>query len=66
MTFVLLHIQLLQAQLPPENLPFLFAAFAVSWAVFFVYAFWVSRRQQDLRREIDELRQTMNGNDSEA
>jgi CcmD family protein len=50
---------LLQTQLPPENLPFLFAALAVSWAGFFVYAFWISRRQQDLRREIDEIRQTL-------
>ena len=56
---------LLQTQLPPGNLPYLYAAMAVSWAVFFVYAFWVSRRQQDLRREIDELRQTLDG-DSEA
>ncbi|PKB65079.1 MAG: hypothetical protein BZY80_01070 [SAR202 cluster bacterium Io17-Chloro-G2] len=59
MPFALPHFQLLQAQTPPDNLPFLFAALAVSWAVFFVYAFWVSRRQQDLRREIDELKQTL-------
>ena len=59
MPFALLQIQLLQVQLPPENLPYLFAALAVSWAVFFVYAFWISRRQQDLRREIEELRQVM-------
>ena len=59
MPFALLQIQLLQVQLPPENLPYLFAALAVSWAVFFVYAFWISRRQQDLLREIEELRQAM-------
>lgn len=50
---------LLQTQLPPENLPYLFAALAVSWAGFFVYAFWISRRQQELRREIDEIRQIL-------
>ena len=50
---------LLQTQLPPENLPFLYAALSVSWAVFFVYVFWMSRRQQDLRREIDELRASL-------
>jgi CcmD family protein len=50
---------LLQAQPPPENFPYLFAALAVSWAGFFVYAFWISRRQQDLRREIDEIKQTL-------
>ncbi|PKB79347.1 MAG: hypothetical protein BZY88_13775 [SAR202 cluster bacterium Io17-Chloro-G9] len=51
-----MQLVFLQAVLPPENLPFLYAGLAVSWAVFFVYAFWISRRQQDLRREIDELR----------
>ena len=59
MPFALLQIQLLQVQLPPENLPYLFAALAVSWAVFFVYSFWISRPQQDLRRDIQELRQPM-------
>ena len=55
---------LLQTQLPAANLPYLFAALAVSWAVFFVYAIWVSRRQEDLRREIEELRQSLGGGDS--
>ena len=49
-------IVLLQATLPAANLPFLFAAFAVSWLGFFSYAFFVSRRQQELRKEIAELR----------
>ena len=35
---------LLQSELPSTNLPFLFAAFAVSWAAFFIYAFFVTRR----------------------
>jgi len=42
--------------MPPANLPFLFAAFAVTWIAFFAYAFFVSRRQQELRKEIAELR----------
>ena len=50
---------LLQVQGPPSNLPYLFAALAVSWAVFFVYAFWMSRRQADLRREIEEIRKDL-------
>ena len=50
---------LLQTQLPPSNLPYLFAAFAVSWAVFFVYAFFVTRRQREMQAEIRELRQTL-------
>lgn len=49
-------IVLLQDTMPSANLPFLFAAFAVSWIAFFSYAFFVSRRQQELRRDIAELR----------
>ena len=52
-------IALLQATLPPANLPFLFAAFVVTWIAFFAYAFFVSRRQQELRKEIAELRGTL-------
>jgi CcmD family protein len=50
---------LLQADLPPSNLPFLFAAFAVTWIVFFVYAFFVSRRRQELQREIRTMQQEL-------
>ena len=48
---------LLQVDLPPTNLPYLAAAFAVTWAVFFVYAFFVTRRQQELQNEIKILRE---------
>ena len=58
-------IALLQATLPPDNLPFLFAAFAVTWIAFFAYAFFVSRRQQELRKEIAELRGTLDQQESE-
>lgn len=47
-------IILLQSQ-PPANLAFLFAAFAITWVVFFVYAFFISRRRQDLEREVRDL-----------
>ena len=50
---------LLQTQAPPSNLPYLVAAFAVSWAVFFIYAFFVTRRQRELQAEIRELRQAL-------
>jgi CcmD family protein len=56
-------IVLLQTQLPPSNLPYLFAAFAVSWLVFFGYAFFVSRRQQEMQREIRALRQALEQRD---
>ena len=47
---------LLQTQ-PPANMGFLFAAFAITWLVFFVYAFFVSRRRQELEREVRDLQQ---------
>jgi CcmD family protein len=59
-------IGLLQTQLPPSNLPYLFAAFAVSWLVFFGYAFFVSRRQQEMQREIRALRQVLEQQDSSS
>ena len=46
---------LLDSHFPSANLPFLFAAFAVTWAIFFAYAFFVSRRRQEMQREIAEL-----------
>jgi CcmD family protein len=42
-----------------EFLPFLFAVFAVTWAAFFIYAFFMTRKQADLKREIDALRQSI-------
>ena len=52
-------ITLLQTQLPSSNLPYLFAAFAVSWAVFFLYAFFVTRQQQEMQSQIRELRRVL-------
>ena len=37
-------------------LPFLFVAFAITWIAFFVYAFFINRKQADLQREIEMLR----------
>jgi CcmD family protein len=56
-------VTLLQTQLPPDNLPFLFAAFAVTWVVFFVYAFFISRRRQETQRELRILRQELEQRD---
>ena len=39
-----------------DFLPFLFAAFAVTWIAFFAYAFFIARKQADLKQEIDTLR----------
>ncbi len=50
---------LLQTQVPPSNLPYLVAAFAVSWAVFFIYALFVTRRQRELQAEIRDLHRAL-------
>ncbi len=42
-----------------SNLPFLYGVFTVTWATFFAYAFYVSRRQRELRRQIEELRRAL-------
>ena len=52
---------LLQSEGPSTNLTFLFAAFAVIWAAFFVYAFFMARRRQEMQREIEALRQSLEG-----
>ena len=39
----------------PDNLPFLFAAFGVVWAVFFIYAAYMSWRRQSVQRELQDL-----------
>ena len=44
---------------PEANLPYLFAVFIITWAVFFGYIFVTSRRQKDMSREIEALRETL-------
>jgi CcmD family protein len=50
---------LLQINVPPSNLAYLFAAFAVTWVVFFAYAFFISRRRQETQREVRDLQRTL-------
>ena len=38
---------------------YLFAAFCVTWLVFFLYLFSISRRQRALSQEIESLRRTL-------
>ena len=42
-----------------SELPWLFAVFFVTWAAFFGYVFVMSRRQREMRREIDALRRAL-------
>ena len=55
---------LLQTQ-PPANMGFLFVAFAITWLVFFVYAFFVSRRRQELEREVRDLQEGLERNEGD-
>ena len=59
-------VVLLQAALPSPNLPFLFAAFAVTWLAFFAYVFFVNRRQQEIKKEIEELRRSLEHQEPEG
>ena len=45
--------------MPTDNLSYLFSAYTVTWLVFIVYIFFVSRRQREMEREIHELRRTL-------
>ena len=51
----MLDLILLSSHLPSSNLPYLFAAFAVSWVVLFGYLFYVNRRQHEMKKEITRL-----------
>ena len=42
-----------------SNLPFLFAIYTITWLAFFAYAFYMTRRQSELNREIQELRRML-------
>ncbi len=51
---------------PEANLPYLFAVFIITWAAFFAYVFVMSRRQNELRQEIDALRKRLTGSEGGA
>ena len=41
---------------PEGYLPYLFAAFALTWAAFFAYLFFIARKERALRQEMEALR----------
>lgn len=55
----MLDFILLSTHLPSSNLPYLFAAFAVSWVVLFGYLFYVNRRQHEMKKEITRLQKVL-------
>ena len=44
---------------PEANLPYLLGVYTITWLAFFAYAFYITRRQRELRRQIDELRRQL-------
>ena len=57
-------IQLLQTAMPPSNLAYLIAAFAVTGVIFVGYVFYVFRRRQETQAEIRRLLRTSEGDSS--
>ena len=49
---------------PEANLPFLFAVYIITWAAFFAYIFYMSRRQRELQNEIRDLKRVLDERDS--
>lgn len=41
------------------ELPWLFAVYIITWAAFFGYVFFMSRRQREMQREIDALKDAL-------
>ena len=48
-----------------SGLPWLFAVFFITWAAFFGYVFIMSRRQREMRREIEALKRALADRDGE-
>ena len=55
-----------KADARPDNLIYLFAAFAITWIVLFLYAFFMARRQQEVEREIHTLRERLEASRAEG
>ena len=51
---------------PEANLPYLFAVFIITWAVFFAYVFIMSRRQRQMQGEIDALKRALSEESGET
>ena len=47
------------ARAPEANLPFLFAVYIITWAAFFAYAFYASRRRREMQGEIEALKRAL-------
>ena len=50
-------LDLLKESLRQGNFPYLFAGYSLIWLVTFLYILRLMRRQQELRRELEALKQ---------
>ena len=46
-----------------ENLSWLFAAFAIGFGILFAYLFWMSRKEQELRKRVATLEELLRERD---
>ena len=49
-----------------SELPWLFAVYIITWAVFFGYIFVISRRQREMRSEIEALKRALADRESKS
>ncbi len=42
-----------------DNFSYLFAAYTVIWAILFIYVFVLAKRQSSLKREIENLKNSI-------
>lgn len=49
-----------------SELPWLFAVFVITWAAFFAYIFIISRRQREMRNEIEALKRALKDRESKS
>lgn len=45
-----------QGMNPGDNLNFLFVTFAIAWGVFFIYLYYLSQKQKNIRDDLEDLR----------
>lgn len=51
---------------PEAYLPYLFAAFALTWVAFFAYLFFLARKERALRQEMEALRRALEERDQQG
>ncbi len=60
-----MDVTLLDLQAEIHNVAYLFSAYTVVWVIVLGYTFWMSRRAQNLRAEIEELKKSLHGESSQ-